>query len=167
MPASGRPTDFRDEFVAQARKQCAKGATDQELAEFFDVSLSTIKNWKAKHPAFLAALKIGKAEADDRVEQSLYARAMGYSHPAVKIFMPSNADAPVYAPYVEHVAPDTTAMIFWLKNRRPELWRDKREHEMTGKDGGPIVIDKIERIIVKPANPDSGGVPPAADGEPV
>jgi hypothetical protein len=51
-------------------------------------------------------------------------RANGYSYDAVKIFMPAGAKKPVYAPYVEHVPPDVTAGIFWLKNRDPAHWRD-------------------------------------------
>ena len=78
----------------------------------------------------MAATKKGKEVADDRVEDRLFHRAMGYSYDAVKIFMPAGADEPVYAPYVEHVPPDTGAAIFWLKNRRG--WRDKVDTEHTG-----------------------------------
>jgi hypothetical protein len=78
----------------------------------------------AKHPEFMQALKVGKSEADDRVERSLYQRAVGYTYPAVKIFMPAGAKTPIYAPYDEHVPPDVTAGIFWSKNRRPDKWRD-------------------------------------------
>lgn len=135
----GRPTDYRPEFVEQARARCAKGATNAELAEFFGVSLQTLHNWRGCHPEFVDALKVGKAEADDRVEQSLYARAMGYSFPAVKIFMPAGADAPVYAPYIEHIPPDATSMIFWLKNRRPAEWREKQEI----KHGGTVTLETL------------------------
>jgi hypothetical protein len=76
------------------------------------------------HAQFSGALKVGKNEADDRVERSLYQRAVGYTYDAVKIFMPAGAKAPIYAPYVEHVPPDVTAVIFWSKNRRPDRWRD-------------------------------------------
>jgi hypothetical protein len=88
------------------------------------VSIPTIDAWKAKRPDFLGSLKAGKAEADDRVERSLYQRAVGYTLDAVKIFMPAGAKAPIYAPYVEHVPLDITACIFWLKNREPVHWRD-------------------------------------------
>jgi hypothetical protein len=50
---------------------------------------------------------------------------------AVKIFMPAGAKKPIYAPYVEHIPPDVTACIFWLKNRRPDLWRDTHQLEHT------------------------------------
>ena len=56
--------------------------------------------------------------------QLFYRRANGFEYDAVKIFMPAGAKKPIYAPYVEYVPPDTTAAIFWLKNRDPEHWRD-------------------------------------------
>jgi hypothetical protein len=120
----GRPSTFKPEYVEQARKLCALGHTDQEIAQFFDVSLRTFAYWKARNPELLHSLKAGKAEADARVARSLYQRGVGYSYDAVKIFMPAGAKKPVYAPYVEHVPPDVTAQIFWLKNRDPAHWRD-------------------------------------------
>lgn len=134
--AGGRPTKFKPEYIGQAEKLCKLGATDEDLADFFGVSIRTIANWKSEHPEFLQALKAGKDEADDRVERSLYQRAVGYSHDAAKIFQ--NGGEPVIVPYREHFAPDTTAAIFWLKNRRPTEWRDRHVQEHTGPDGGPI-----------------------------
>jgi hypothetical protein len=64
-----------------------------------------------------------------RTERSLYERANGYNYDAVKIFMPAGRAKPVYAPYVEHVPPDVTAGIFWLKNRDPQHWRDSQQLE--------------------------------------
>ena len=95
----------------------------------FDVSLSAIEKWKRQREDFRNALKVGKAEADNRVERSLYERANSYNYEAVKIFMPANREKPVYAPYVEHVPPDVTACIFWLKNRKPSEWRDSQQME--------------------------------------
>lgn len=130
----GRPTAFKPEFVEQAKKLCALGATDVEMADFFGTTITTIKNWKSRYPEFLASLKLGKEAADDRVATSLYQRAMGYTHEAVKIFMPAGAKKPVLVPYREHVPPDTTACIFWLKNRRQQEWRDiqRVEHGEAG-----------------------------------
>jgi hypothetical protein len=68
-------------------------------------------------------------ESEWRTERSLYQRANGYSYEAVKIFMPANRAKPVYAPYIEHVPPDVTACIFWLKNRDPQHWRDSQQME--------------------------------------
>lgn len=128
----GRPTEYREEFADQAEKLCLLGATDAEIADFFGVSDRTVYRWKHAHPEFCQAIKAGKEKADERVERSLYQRAIGYSHEAVKIFMPANAEAPVYAPYREQFPPETAAAIFWLKNRRPNDWRDKQEHAHSG-----------------------------------
>lgn len=139
MSEMGRPTEYKAEYCQQAADLCARGATDMELADFFEVSVRTIYRWKAEHQEFCQAIAVAKDIADERVERSLYNRAVGYSHDAVKIFMPAGANAPVYAPYVEHVAPETGAAMFWLKNRRPEKWREKVTQEVTGADGAPLV----------------------------
>lgn len=121
--AGGRPTKYKPAFVEQAKKACEAGFTDKELADLFGVCVDTINAWKVEHPEFSASLNMGKDVPDERVKRSLYWRAVGYSYEAVKIFMPAGAKGPVYAPYVEHVPPDVTAGIFWLKNRDPENWR--------------------------------------------
>lgn len=129
---AGRPTDYKDEFARSAEKLTALGATDIELADFFEVNVRTIYRWKHDHDEFCHALNKGKDKADERVINSLYQKAVGYEQEAVKIFMPGGATEPVYAPYREKIAPDTTAAIFWLKNRKPEQWRDKQEVSHTG-----------------------------------
>lgn len=127
----GRPTAYKPEYAAMAEKIALLGATDAELAEVLDVSETTINAWKVQFVEFSEALKKGKKAADGNVAERLYQRAMGYSNEkAVKIFMPAGAEEPVYAPFTEHYPPDTTACIFWLKNRRPDLWRDKRELDL-------------------------------------
>ena len=76
-------------------------------------------------------LKSGKEVADNRVERSLYNRAVGYTFDSEKVFQ--HQGEIVRAKTVEHVPPDTTAGIFWLKNRKPAEWRDKIEHQVGGK----------------------------------
>lgn len=135
----GRPLEYKPEFAEQAQKLCMLGATDREIADFFDVSTVTIWRWAHRFDNFCNALRAGKEACDDRVERSLYNRAIGYSFDAVKIFMPKDATGPVYAPYVEHVSPDVSAASLWLRNRRGDTWRDKQSHEHTGKDGAPLI----------------------------
>ena len=152
-----RPTVYEPQYAAIAKKACEVGSTDEEIADLFDVSVRTLYRWKNDYPEFCQALKAGKELADARVERSLYQRAVGYRAEAVKIFMPAGREEPVYAPYVENVAPDTTAAIFWLKNRRPEEWRDRQQHEITGKDGAPVV--PVINLSIGPASssPTGGG----------
>jgi hypothetical protein len=121
--------------VEQAAKLAKLGATDIQMADFFGVSEQTLNAWKNSNPKFLESLKAGKEESDQRVEHSLYRRALGYEHDAVKIFCSKDGEV-TQVPYREIVPPDTTACIFWLKNRKRTEWRDKYEH--TGEDGGPI-----------------------------
>lgn len=126
----GAPTAYRPDFADQARKLCVLGATDMDLGDFFGVDRTTIWRWSAAHEEFCNALKAGKASADNRIEMSLYHRAAGYTYDAVKIMQ--DKGAPVIVPYREHVPPDTTAAIFWLKNRRKDEWRDKQEISHSG-----------------------------------
>lgn len=142
-----RPSKFKPEFIAQAEKLCKLGATDMELADFFDVEVRTLYRWKADNEAFCQALKSGKDEADDRVERSLYARANGYEHDEVDIRVVGGAI--VQTPIRKYYPPDTTAAIFWLKNRRAAEWREVKAVELTGADGGPVE-QSIEVRFVKP-----------------
>lgn len=149
----GRPTRYRDEFAEQAAKLCDLGATDHELANFFKVHVATVYRWKLDHPDFCEALKSGKHFADERVERSLFQKATGYDateEQAVKIKIEQHKETVVVVEVRKHVAADTTAAIFWLKNRRPADWRDKQEIE----HGGTMTVNKVERVIVDPANPD-------------
>ena len=133
MADRGRPSSYKPEYAEQAAKLCLLGATDQEIADFFKVDVRTVYRWKHDHDEFCQALKAAKDTAYERVERSLYQRAIGYEQDEVKIFMPSGRDDPVYAPYRAKVAPDVTAAIFWLKNRRSQDWRDKQDIEHSGK----------------------------------
>lgn len=113
------------------------GFTDVDLANLFEVAPSTLYLWKTQYPEFSEAISRSKDELDAAVEQSLYRRATGYDHKAVKIFQHDGEALEV--PYTEHYPPDPTSMIFWLKNRQPQRWRDRQE--ITGPDGGPIQIE--------------------------
>jgi len=128
--AGGRPSAYKEEYNEKAYKLCLLGATDKQLADFFEVSEQTLNSWKNKHSKFLEALKDGKDEADAKVAQSLYQRANGYSHPEDKIF--NNNGEAMIVKTTKHYPPDTTAAIFWLKNRQKVQWRDKHDVEHSG-----------------------------------
>lgn len=147
--AGGRPSNYKPEYAEQAQKLCLLGATDVQLADFFHVTDRTILSWKKKHPEFLRALTRGKQEADANVAHSLYRRALGYSHRAVKILTVSkgaNQGSEVeQVPYIERYPPDSTAAIFWLKNRRSDVWRDR--HEVTGANGEPLSVRFVDEGV--------------------
>ena len=138
---AGRPSKYQEKFAEQARKLCLLGATDKELADFFEVAEDTVHEWKKVHPEFSESVKRGKTQADADVADRLYQRAMGYEHPEVDIRVVMGAI--VQTPIRKIYAPDPTAAIFWLKNRQRDKWRDKQDHEHTGPDGAPIVTNII------------------------
>lgn len=127
----GRPTKYEPRMAEQAAKLCGLGATDVDLADFFNVNVRTVQRWVSEHEDFCRAIKAAKEIADDRVERSLYQRAVGYTFDAVKIMTSGGKE--MIVPYREHVVPDVTAQIFWLKNRRKDQWRDRTEQEVTHK----------------------------------
>lgn len=132
--AGGRPTDFKPEYVEQVAKLCELGATDEEIGSFFDVSTRTIYRWKNEHPEFCQALKVGKDAADERVERSLYQKATGYyvvEQESHKLKIDQYKEEIEVVDVEKYVQPDTTAGIFWLKNRKSGDWRDKKEVEVT------------------------------------
>lgn len=126
-----RPTLYKAEYCELARKFCLLGATDAEMARFFDVALNTLVKWKKAHPEFKDAIDQGKLLADANVANSLYRRAIGFSHPETDIRV-VNGEI-VKTEVIKHYPPETLAIIYFLKNRRKVDWRDRQEFEHTGK----------------------------------
>lgn len=126
---AGRPTKYIDSYPKQAYKLCLLGATDKDLATFFEVVESTINEWKLTHAEFSESIKKGKVLADAVIAKSLYHRAKGYSHKDVDIRVVDKEI--IQTDIIKHYPPDTTAAIFWLKNRQPQSWRDKQEVDHT------------------------------------
>jgi len=142
---TGRPTEYSDDYVQQAEKLCRLGATDSEIADFFCVSTRTVYRWKLDHEDFCQALKAGKEEADARVERGLFQKATGFEYVEEQAFKVklSATEERIEVVEVRRYAPtDTTAAIFWLKNRRPVQWRDKVE---TVHSGSIEVMTKEQR----------------------
>lgn len=137
----GRPSKFSSVNQDQIRILAEKGFTDKEMATFFGVTEQTWNNWKKAHPSFFESLKDWKAVADNQVERSLFERATGYEHPEEKIFQ-HNGEI-IRAETTRHYPPDTTAGIFWLKNRKPNEWRDKQDVEHGASDS---LADLLETI---------------------
>ena len=107
---AGRPTKYNPDELDHVTQLCMMGATNEELAKFLNVATSTVSLWIQEHEEFSEAIKNGREIADIEVSQSLYKKACGG---------------------------DVVACIFWLKNRRPDQWRDqsnvKHEHEFINK----------------------------------
>ena len=110
------------------------GLTDEQIAHNMGVSTATLYNYKRDHLEILEALKKGKEVVDIEVENALLKRALGYEYTETKTeeYMVEGVPVKRVTKTVKEVIPDTTAQIFWLKNRRPMQWRDKHDMELSG-----------------------------------
>lgn len=127
MGAGGRPTKYKTEYVRQVGLLAKLGATEPQIAEFFEVAVDTLTEWKNRHPEFSAALNKSRQLSDFEVEKSLFQRAKGFKRVVQRL---DKHGTPIDC--LEEVPPDPTSCIFWLKNRQRERWRDKQELEHTG-----------------------------------
>lgn len=146
-PGGGRPSSFDPKYIEVVRKLSKMGATNTDIGEALSVGESTVRYWAASNEDFSAALKMGKEESDNRVERSLYERAMGYTHEEDKVFI--HQGEAVIVPTKKHYPPDSTSAIFWLKNRRPEEWRDKQEIEdVTPPENKAVSASDLARALL-------------------
>jgi hypothetical protein len=108
MAKRGPKSRFNDKIKETIIRLLKDGKIEEEVADIVGVSPKTISNWKGKNIELLHAVRESKLVADDLVEASLFRRAVGW----------------------KHLAPDTTAAMFWLRNRQPERWREKTEGDV-------------------------------------
>ena len=141
---AGRPTKYSKGLVVAAGFMARQGLINPQIAAELGISGDTLWRWRKKYPEFDQAIKKGKQTPDDKVVDSLFQRATGYSHAEDKIFQFEGH--PVVVPTTKHYPPDTTACIFWLKNRRPEEWRDKQEVLNTFDDAAIKLAEAISQI---------------------
>lgn len=123
------------------------GLTDEQLAQKMEISPSTLYEWKAKYPEISEALKKGKEIVDIQVENALLKRALGYEYMEERVEI-SEKDGRKVIQTVKQVIPDTAAQIFWLKNRRPDAWRDKPQEkaEAAGEGGGVVLLPAVAEL---------------------
>lgn len=127
------------------------GLTDEQIARNLGVAYSTFRDYRDKNPALLATLKRGKEVVDREVENALLKRALGYSHEEVTKEL-VNGELKVTKVVEKRVPPDTTAQIFWLKNRKPADWRDKKDVEVNAEvktEVSELSDEQLEKEIAK------------------
>lgn len=123
----------------QAKKLASKGFTDREIADFFDVALSSLSLYKEKSKLISDAIKDGRKVSDAVVEISMYQAACGYQLPEEKVFM--HKGRIVTHRVIKNYPPDTVAAMFWLANRNKERWQHISHIEHGGEDGKPIAFN--------------------------
>lgn len=175
----GRPSGYLPSYARQAFKLCLLGATDAQLADFFGCNQTTLYRWQTRVPEFRKSITRGKLAADAEVAHSLYQRALGYSHKAVKMFWQpgvvigkgENAELiaghVVSEPYVEHYPPDTPAASLWLRNRQPDKWRnivDVNHHNARRSLEDWPTADLLALLEAESGDQDPGAPPGGAAG---
>jgi hypothetical protein len=155
---------YQEDYPRIAEVACSEGGfTDLKLARLFDVSKSTINNWKKDYPEFKAALKVGKDVFDTTVvEASFLKRCTGYAfnettrEPAEIVELNKHSLSEKVVKMVitkrvrKHVVPDAKGCLDWLCNRAPDRWKKSKHVEITGKDGGPV---QTESMVAIPSGP--------------
>jgi hypothetical protein len=137
----GHPSDYRPVFAKLAAKMAKLGALDTDFAEAFGVSTRTIERWRATIPEFCRAIKTEQEGATNHVVRSLFHRACGYTVEVRKAFYDKNSGNVLQGVEDQHFPPDTGAAAFWLKNKRPAEWRDRREIDISGNVSVTVSID--------------------------
>lgn len=130
----GRPVKYEGEKTDRDVFEFASTypVIDRQIAEFLEISLSTLSEWKNKYPSFSESLNSAKQIINQKVEAALFKKAVGFREKESKVFC---HEGMIIAEEFEKVyPPDSTAMIFWLKNRDPNRWKDKREDEAKKED---------------------------------
>ena len=141
---------YRDNLPEIARRFFllkGKTATNKDLARLFDVSDDTIDRWIENRPEFREAVFAGREGADMEVVSSLWQRAVGTKIRSEKAFLDRSTGEIVKTTIEDEIPPDVNAIRFWLTNRQPEAWRERKEHELAGQLG-------IEHSISAKMNPE-------------
>lgn len=139
----GRKSAFTEDKGKIALRLAKQGKTNAEICEIVGMTSKSLIRWRKSREDFARAFKQNKIDADKEVERSLYERACGYEHESEEIKIIEDADGGVSvarAPIIKKYPPDPTSMIFWLKNRQPDKWRDKKDIGLEGEVEIEVVI---------------------------
>lgn len=141
-----------EEGLLQLEAWARNGLTDEQIATNIGISRSTLNEWKNRFSYISDTLKRGKEIVDIQVENALLKRALGYTYKETTREAQFNPQTEQYEMVVtkevtKEVVPDTTAQIFWLKNRKPEEWRDKKDVEHSGSVNNPFAALSTEQLL--------------------
>ena len=141
-----------EEGLLQLEAWARNGLTNEQIAANMGITRETLRVWCNTYPVISAALKRGKEVVDIQVENALLKRALGYSYKEITRESQFNPQTEQYEMVVtkeitKEVVPDTTAQIFWLKNRKPDEWRDKKDVEHSGSVNNPFAALSTEQLL--------------------
>ena len=150
MAKKRRHTTYKDwiteEGIIKLEGMAMDGLINEQIAHNIGIHPSTLYDWQKEYPEIAHALKRGKEIIDRQVENALLKRALGYEYEEVKMVVEKDEkgnEKKRQEKVIRKVVPDTTAQIFWLKNRKPGEWRDRREASVDLKSENVVIIDDI------------------------
>lgn len=136
MARKGKYEDWlTEEGLLKIEGWAKDGLNDEQIAHNIGIGVRTFYEWLSKYKQLKQVLKQSKEVVDREVENALLKSAIGYWVDEERI----DSEGNVYT-VRRFIPPNTTAQIFWLKNRKPNEWRDKKQTELTGANGGNLVI---------------------------
>ena len=151
MGGKRRTTSYKDwtteEGLLKIRGWARDGLINSEIAERIGIAEGTLYSWKNKYKEIDEALKDGQDIVDRQVEESLFKKAMGYEYEETKQIIEKDEmgkDRKRVEKVKKYYPPDSTAIIFWLKNRKPGEWRDRRDSTIDVKSENVVIIDDIK-----------------------
>jgi len=159
--AKGKFNDWlTEEGLLKIEAWARNGLTDEQIAHNMGITKSTLYEWKKRFSAFSETLKKGKEVVDIQVENALLKRALGYSYTEVtkeRVIDYDPKTGEIIGSHMEitkevtkEVQPDVTAQIFWLKNRKPDVWRDRKDVGLSGEVNNPmagLTTKELKKLI--------------------
>ena len=169
-PAPVTASKYDPAFIPLARQLAEHGALDRDLARAFGVTITTLRQWTLRHAAFGAAVRLGKAVADDAVEEALFHRALGYSYMRERVFL-TDDDEVLRTHILVELQPSLPAALFWLTRRRNERWsRHRQRPDLDPAEAARLIAETRARVADYDLHRrhwrDHGCAPPGRD-EPV
>jgi hypothetical protein len=146
----GPKSSFNDKIRETILRLIKEGKTEIEISKEIGVCRKTLNNWKGEHADLLKAVHEARLIPDQLVEVSLFQRALGYSHPEEKIIQTRDGGLETVT-VTKHHPPDTTAAIFWLRNRQKKRWSEKNESDVTVNNNiaGSLTDDQLDAKIAE------------------
>ena len=159
--AKGKFNDWlTEEGLLKIEAWARDGLTDEQIAHNMGITKSTLYEWKKRFSAFSETLKKGKEVVDVQVENALLKRALGYSYTEITKervidYDPKTGEIigshmEITKEVIKEVQPDVTAQIFWLKNRKPDVWRDRKDVGLSGEVNNPmagLTTKELKKLI--------------------
>ena len=139
-----RHSQFKTEWIDKAKELAQKGMTDKEIAKSLGISESALYRYQQRYVEFRKAINEGKVKPNEEVEAALYKRAIGYTMQLRRVVIDPFTSKQTVTMQEEHIPPNVTAQIFFLKNRVPEKWKDTwhGEFDVNQRKGLHVVIDR-------------------------